>query len=50
MIDWLYGENRLCRGTLDVCNTHVGPFKLSVPTLAVVNTADEVAPLASVKR
>ena len=27
----------------------VGPFRLSVPMLAVVNTADDVAPLASVK-
>ena len=49
MVEWLYRENRLCRGTLEVCNVRVGPFRLSVPTLAVVNTADEVAPLASVK-
>ena len=32
-----------------VGKTLVGPFSLSVPTLAVVNTADDVAPLASVK-
>ena len=49
MVEWLYRENRLCRGTLELCNMRVGPFILSVPTLAVVNTADEVAPLASVK-
>ena len=49
MVEWLYRENRLCRGTLEVCNVRVGPFRLSVPTLAVVNTADEVAPLVSVK-
>lgn len=49
MIEWLYRENRFCRGVLDVRETRVGPFSLVVPTLAVVNTADEVAPLASVK-
>ena len=49
MVEWLYRENRLCRGVLEVCNMRVGPFSLSVPTLAVVNTADEVAPLASIK-
>ena len=46
---WLYRENRLCRGILKVTGTPVGPFSLSAPTLAVVNTADEVAPLESVK-
>ena len=46
---WLYRENRFCRGTLKVGNTYVGPFSLSVPTLAVVNTADDIAPLASIK-
>ena len=46
---WLYRENRFCRGTLKVSNTYVGPFSLSVPTLAVVNTADDIAPLASIK-
>jgi polyhydroxyalkanoate synthase len=46
---WLYRENRLCRGTLRVGNTFVGPFSLSVPVLAVVNTADAIAPLASIK-
>ena len=46
---WLYRENRFCRGTLRVGNTFVGPFGLSVPTLAVINTADDIAPLASIK-
>jgi len=49
MITWLYRENRLCRGTLNVKNTQVGPSSLSAPTIAVVNTADEVAPLDSIK-
>lgn len=49
IIEWLYRENRFCRGTLKVRNRTVGPYSLSVPTLAVVSTADEVAPLASVK-
>ncbi len=49
IIDWLYRENRLCRGALKVNETLVGPSSLSVPTLAVVNIADEVASLASVK-
>ena len=49
IIRWLYCENRFCRGTLRVRNTLVSPSSLSVPTLAVVNTADDVAPLASIK-
>jgi polyhydroxyalkanoate synthase len=49
IFQWLYRENRLCRGTLQVRGMTVGPSHLRVPTLAVVNTADEVAPLFSVK-
>jgi polyhydroxyalkanoate synthase subunit PhaC len=49
IVEWLYRENRFCRGTLKVGSTLVGPFSLSIPTLAVLNTADEVAPLASIK-
>jgi polyhydroxyalkanoate synthase len=49
IIEWLYRENRLCRGTLKLGETLVGPACLSVRTLAVVNTADEVAPVGSVK-
>jgi polyhydroxyalkanoate synthase len=49
IIDWLYRENRLCGGTLEVNGRPIDPANLSIPTLAVVNTADEVAPLASVK-
>ena len=49
IIGWLYRENRLCRGALKVGSTLIGPAGLSVPTLAVVNVADEVAPMASIK-
>lgn len=49
IMQWLFRENRFCRGTLEVCGTVVGPSSLSVPTLAVINIADEVAPLASIK-
>jgi polyhydroxyalkanoate synthase len=48
IIEWLYRENRFCRGVLTVRNTVVGPLGLTVPTLAVVNVADEVTPLSSV--
>ncbi len=49
MINWLYRENCFCRGTLKIGGQPVGPFGLSTPTLAVVNLADDVAPIASVK-
>ena len=48
MLAWLYRENRLCRGNLHIGRRTVGPSYLRLPTLAVVNTADEIAPLASV--
>jgi polyhydroxyalkanoate synthase len=49
IVDWLYRENRFCGGTLSLDDRILDPSCLSVPTLAVVNTADEVAPPASVK-
>ena len=49
MIEQLYRENGFFLGTLHITGKRVGPFSLSIPTLAVVNTADEVAPSASVK-
>ncbi len=49
MIDWLYRENLLCRGILNIAETRASPMNLSTPVLAVVNAEDEVAPLASVK-
>jgi len=48
IIEWLYRENRFRHGTLTIKGTRVGPSTLTVPTLAVVNTADEVAPLSSI--
>jgi polyhydroxyalkanoate synthase len=49
IIDWLYREDHFCRGDLTIGEAHIGPLTLSVPTLAMVNTADEIAPLRSVK-
>jgi len=49
IIEWLYRENRLCHGTLAIRGRRVGPSSVSVPTLAVVNVADDVAPLASIE-
>jgi polyhydroxyalkanoate synthase len=49
IMQWLFRENRFCLGRLEVCGSVVGPSTLSVPTLAVVNTADEIAPLASIE-
>jgi polyhydroxyalkanoate synthase subunit PhaC len=48
MIEWLYRENRFCRGVLSVRDKRLGPSSVSVPMLAVVNTTDEVALPASV--
>jgi polyhydroxyalkanoate synthase subunit PhaC len=49
LIEWLYRENFFCQGALKIDGILVGPQSVSVPTLAVVNTADEVATLGSVK-
>jgi polyhydroxyalkanoate synthase len=49
MVEWLYRENRFCNGALRIHDRSIGPSNVSVPALAVVNTADEIAPLASVK-
>ena len=49
IIEWLYRENRFCSNELKIDEKLIGPSTLSVPTLAVVNTADDVAPLNSVK-
>jgi polyhydroxyalkanoate synthase len=49
MAEWLYRENRFCRGVLIVLGRTIGPSCLGIPTLAVVNTADEVAPLTSIE-
>src|SRR6516165_10739579 len=49
IIEWLYRENRFCSNELKIGENLIGPSTLSVPTLAVVNTADDVAPLNSLK-
>ncbi len=49
IVDWLYREDRFRRGTLKIGETLAGPANLSVPVLAVVNTADDVASLVSLK-
>jgi len=45
---WLYRENRFCAGALRVGNQTLGPSSLRVPTLAVINSADGVAPSQSI--
>ena len=47
IVDWLYRENRFCRGKLEIHEKFVGPHGLSTPTLMVINTADQIASLAS---
>jgi polyhydroxyalkanoate synthase len=47
IIDWLYRGDRFSRGTLAVCGKEIGPSRLRLPTLMVINTADEIAPPAS---
>jgi polyhydroxyalkanoate synthase len=46
---WFYEEDRLCQGTLWLRGRTVCPRQVRVPTLAVVDTADDVAPRASVQ-
>ena len=49
LVQWLYRENRLCRGELMIDGKLIGPQSVSVPTLAVVNTSDDIAPRNSVE-
>jgi polyhydroxyalkanoate synthase subunit PhaC len=48
IVQWLYIENRLCRGTLTVLDRTIRPANLPIPTLAIINTADEIAPVSLV--
>jgi polyhydroxyalkanoate synthase subunit PhaC len=48
ILEWLYREDRLCRGTLSIGERTAAPSRLRLPTLAVVNPRDEIAPRASV--
>jgi polyhydroxyalkanoate synthase subunit PhaC len=49
IIEWLYRENRFCRGALKINEALVVPGSVAAPTLAVINTADAIAPLATLK-
>lgn len=49
IVDWLYRENRFCRGALTILGREIGPSCLDLPTLAVVNIADDVAPRTAVQ-
>ncbi|HZR77501.1 alpha/beta fold hydrolase [Bradyrhizobium sp.] len=49
IVEWLYRENRFHRAILNVEGRMIGCKDLSTPTLAVVNTADPVAPVNSVR-
>jgi polyhydroxyalkanoate synthase len=48
ILQTLYQENQLCNGTLTIRGRSIGPSCIRLPTLAVANTIDEVAPPASV--
>jgi polyhydroxyalkanoate synthase len=50
IVQWLYREDRFCRGILPIGDRQVGPAGLRLPILAVVNAADDIAPPASVTR
>jgi polyhydroxyalkanoate synthase subunit PhaC len=49
LVDWLYRENRFCQGDLMLGGKLIGPHSVSVPTLAIVNTSDDIAPRESVE-
>jgi polyhydroxyalkanoate synthase len=48
IFQWLYREDRFCHGILTVLDRTVGPASIEIPMLAIVNVADEIAPLTSV--
>ena len=49
IFQWLYRENRFCHGILRVGGRTIGPSDVDVPTIAVVNIADEIANPASIQ-
>jgi polyhydroxyalkanoate synthase len=49
ILQWLYVDDRFCRGTLRIGHRTVGPSTLRLPTLAVVNAEDAVAPPAAIR-
>lgn len=48
MLQWLYREDRFFQAALRIGHRTVGPSHLTLPTLAVANTSDEIAPPASI--
>jgi polyhydroxyalkanoate synthase len=48
ILQWLYRENRFCRGALRIRGEAIGPSRIRVPTLAVVSAADRVTPRTAV--
>ncbi len=48
-LSWLFGENRLCRGKLEIGGKKIEPAHLELPIMAVANTSDDVAPPESVR-
>jgi polyhydroxyalkanoate synthase len=48
VLQWLYREDRFCRGCLEIDGRRLGPAQIAVPALTVVTTSDDVVPLASV--
>jgi len=49
IVQLLYRDDRFCKGSLSLRNQNLGPSRLRIPLLAIVNTADEVVPLGAVK-
>lgn len=49
IVEFLYREDRFCRGALQIGGRIIGPSTIRAPTLAVVNSADAIAPLGSIK-
>jgi polyhydroxyalkanoate synthase len=49
IVEQLYRENQFCRGELRIGDNLIGPRSVAAPTLAIVNTGDDIAPFDSVK-
>jgi polyhydroxyalkanoate synthase len=49
LVDWLYHEDRLCRGELLIGGKRIGPQTVTAPMLAIVNGSDGIAPHGSIE-
>ena len=49
ILEWLFREDRFCEATLSISGKTLGPASLRVPTLMVVNPADEIAPYTAIR-